>query len=58
MWNCGAAFRWRELTSLAIGGTTDLLRINRHEAIPELLNLLDENRDRRTNFWVAARTCW
>jgi UDP-N-acetylmuramate dehydrogenase len=32
-----------ELTSLAIGGTTDLLRITRHESIPELLNLLDEN---------------
>jgi UDP-N-acetylmuramate dehydrogenase len=30
-----------ELTSLGIGGTTDLLRINRHDAIPELLNLLD-----------------
>ena len=29
------------LTSLGIGGTTDLLRITRHEAIPELLNLLD-----------------
>ncbi len=32
-----------QLTSLAIGGSTDLLRISRHEAIPELLNLLDEN---------------
>ena len=32
-----------ELTSLGIGGTTDLLRICRHEAIPDLLNLLDEN---------------
>jgi UDP-N-acetylmuramate dehydrogenase len=31
-----------ELTSLGIGGTTDLLRITRHEAIPELLKLLDE----------------
>ena len=31
-----------ELTSLGIGGTTDLLRIGRHEAIPELLSLLDE----------------
>jgi len=30
-----------ELTSLGIGGTTDLLRITRHEAIPELLKLLD-----------------
>ncbi len=32
-----------ELTYLGIGGTSDLLRINRHESIPELLNLLDEN---------------
>ncbi len=30
-----------ELTSLGIGGTTDLLRITRHEAIPDLLNILD-----------------
>jgi UDP-N-acetylmuramate dehydrogenase len=30
-----------ELTSLGIGGTTDLLRIQKHEAIPDLLNLLD-----------------
>jgi UDP-N-acetylmuramate dehydrogenase len=30
-----------ELTSLGIGGTTDLLRIKRHESIPDLLNLLD-----------------
>lgn len=29
------------LTSLGIGGTTDLLRIEKHEAIPVLLNLLD-----------------
>ena len=33
-----------EMTSLGIGGTTDLLRIRRHEAIPELLKLLDEDR--------------
>jgi UDP-N-acetylmuramate dehydrogenase len=32
-----------QLTSLGIGGTTDLLRITRHESIPELLHLLDEN---------------
>ncbi len=32
-----------ELTSLGIGGTTDLLRITRHESIPDLLNLLDAN---------------
>jgi UDP-N-acetylmuramate dehydrogenase len=32
-----------QLTSLGIGGTTDLLRIGRHEAIPELVNLLDGN---------------
>jgi len=31
-----------ELTSLGIGGTTDLLRIGRHESIPELMRLLDE----------------
>jgi UDP-N-acetylmuramate dehydrogenase len=30
-----------ELTSLGIGGITDLLRIQRHEAIPDLLKLLD-----------------
>lgn len=29
------------LTSLGIGGTTDLLRIEKHEAIPDLLHLLD-----------------
>src|SRR5215471_2516385 len=31
------------LTSLGIGGTTDLLRITRHESIPDLLRLLDSN---------------
>jgi len=31
-----------ELTSLGIGGTTDLLRVKRHEAIPDLLTLLDQ----------------
>jgi UDP-N-acetylmuramate dehydrogenase len=30
-----------ELTSLGIGGTTDLLRIKKHESIPGLLSLLD-----------------
>jgi UDP-N-acetylmuramate dehydrogenase len=30
-------------TSLGIGGTTDLLRIGRHESIPDLLKLLDAN---------------
>ena len=30
-----------ELTSLGIGGTTDLLRIEKHDAIPDLLSLLD-----------------
>jgi len=30
-----------ELTYLGIGGTTDLLSIRRHDAIPDLLNLLD-----------------
>ena len=38
---CGVSLA--ELTCLGIGGTTDLLRINRHESIPELLNLLDEH---------------
>jgi UDP-N-acetylmuramate dehydrogenase len=32
-----------ELTSLAIGGITDLLRIKEHEFIPGLLNLLDSH---------------
>lgn len=32
-----------ELTSLGIGGTTDLLRIQLHDSIPELLSLLEEN---------------
>jgi UDP-N-acetylmuramate dehydrogenase len=32
-----------ELTSLGIGGTTDLLRIKKHDSIPELLNLLVSN---------------
>src|SRR5258708_2506857 len=32
-----------ELTSLAIGGTTDLLRIHKHESIPGLLSLLDSH---------------
>jgi UDP-N-acetylmuramate dehydrogenase len=32
-----------ELTSLGIGGTTDLLRITKHEGIPGLLQLLDAN---------------
>jgi UDP-N-acetylmuramate dehydrogenase len=32
-----------ELTSLAIGGTTDLMRIRRHESIPGLLSLLDSH---------------
>jgi UDP-N-acetylmuramate dehydrogenase len=30
-----------ELTSLGIGGTTDLLRITKHESIPELIGLLE-----------------
>jgi UDP-N-acetylmuramate dehydrogenase len=32
-----------ELTSLGIGGTTDLLCIRKHESIPDLLRLLDAN---------------
>lgn len=31
------------LTSLGIGGTTDLLQIHNHDALPDLLNLLDAN---------------
>jgi len=33
-----------ELTSLGIGGATDLLRIKKHESIPGLLSLLDSHR--------------
>jgi UDP-N-acetylmuramate dehydrogenase len=32
-----------ELTYLGIGGTTDLLRIRKHESIPALLELLDQH---------------
>src|SRR6266446_8272641 len=32
-----------DLTSLGIGGTTDLLRIKNHESLPDLLKLLDAN---------------
>ncbi len=32
-----------DLTYLGIGGTTDLIRIHRHEAIADLLNLLDRH---------------
>jgi UDP-N-acetylmuramate dehydrogenase len=32
-----------ELTSLGIGGTTDLLRITKHDSIPGLLSLLDSH---------------
>jgi len=39
----GARCSLAELTSLGIGGTTDLLRILRHEAIPGLLKLLDQH---------------
>jgi UDP-N-acetylmuramate dehydrogenase len=38
-WKPGASLAG--LTSLGIGGTTDLLRIEKHDAIPDLLNLLD-----------------
>ncbi len=37
------AAKLSELTSLGIGGTTNLLRINKHESIPDLLQLLDAN---------------
>jgi len=33
-----------ELTSLGIGGTTDLLRIKGHDAIPAILDVLDRHR--------------
>ena len=36
--------RLADLTSLGIGGTTDLLRIRKHESIADLLNVLDANR--------------
>ena len=32
-----------EMTSLGIGGTTDLLRLTRHDAIPAVLDLLDRH---------------
>ncbi len=32
-----------DLTSLGIGGNTDLLRIKKHDGIPDLLNLLDSS---------------
>ncbi len=32
-----------DLTSLGIGGSTDLLRIKKHESLPDLLNLLEAN---------------
>src|SRR5689334_3049970 len=37
------ATKLAELTSLGIGGTTDLLLITKHESIPGLLNLLDSH---------------
>jgi len=40
---CKPAVSLAELTYLGIGGTTDLLSIRRHEAIPDLLNLLDSH---------------
>jgi UDP-N-acetylmuramate dehydrogenase len=35
-----------ELTSLGIGGTTDLLRITKHESIPELISVLERHQTR------------
>src|SRR2546426_3989054 len=32
-----------DMTSLAIGGATDLLRLKRHETIPAVLHLLEEH---------------
>src|SRR5690348_4054499 len=37
------ATKLSELTSLGIGGTTDLLCITKHDSVPSLLQLLDEN---------------
>src|SRR2546426_3781405 len=37
----GSAFA--DMTSLAIGGATDLLRLKRHETIPAVLHLLEEH---------------
>src|SRR5256712_923734 len=37
----GSAFAY--MTSLAIGGATDLLRLKRHETIPAVLHLLEEH---------------
>jgi len=37
------AAKLSELTSLGIGGTTDLLRITKHDSLPDLLAFLDEN---------------
>src|SRR2546425_10340401 len=37
----GSAFA--DMTSLAIGGATDLLRLKRHETIPAVLHLLGEH---------------
>jgi UDP-N-acetylmuramate dehydrogenase len=39
---CGTSLA--EVTYLGIGGTTDLIRIHQHDSIPELLNLLDQNK--------------
>jgi len=33
-----------DVTYLGIGGATDLVRIHRHDSIPELLNLLDQHK--------------
>ena len=41
---CGASMA--ELTSLGIGGVTDLLRITKHESIPELISVLERHQAR------------
>ena len=38
-----AGSRLADLTSLGIGGSTDLLRLHRHQTIPDLVALLDQN---------------
>src|SRR5579862_4615785 len=41
--DCRPATSLAELTSLGIGGTTDLLRITKHDSIPALIELLESH---------------
>src|SRR5258708_36387766 len=47
-----------QLTSLGIGGSADLLRINKHEGIPYLLRLLDEDSIPRKFLEAAPTWSW